>query len=125
MNGNSMRVTNGPDLPTTSGPAATTTAPPPPPDAPPPPEPAGLSRHEVLIGSSLALGSFMVMIDTTVVSVATHALAVRFHASLSTVAWTSTAYLLTLSLVIPLSGWAMERFGGRRVWLAAVAAFCV
>ena len=120
-----MRVTNGPDLPTASGPGATTTAPPPPPDAPPPPEPAGLSRHEVLIGSSLALGSFMVMIDTTVVSVATHALAVRFHASLSTVAWTSTAYLLTLSLVIPLSGWAMERFGGRRVWLAAVVAFCV
>lgn len=83
-----------------------------------------MSRREIRIGGSLALGSFMVMIDTTVVSVATHALAVRFNSSLSTVAWTSTAYLLTLSLVIPLSGWAMERFGGRRVWLAAVAAFC-
>lgn len=121
-----MSVTNGPDLPTVSGPAvtATATAPPPPPDAPPPTEPARLSRHEILIGASLALGSFMVMIDTTVVSVATRTLSVRFHTSLSTVAWTSTAYLLTLSLVIPLSGWAMERFGGRRVWLAAVAAFC-
>ncbi len=90
----------------------------------PPPQDERPSAQHLRIASALALGSFMVMIDTTVVNVATHTLAAHFHTSLTTVAWVSTAYLLTLSLVIPLSGWAMERYGGKRVWLSAVAAFC-
>ncbi|HEY3867753.1 MAG TPA: MDR family MFS transporter [Actinocrinis sp.] len=89
------------------------------------PEPEPLTRENLRIGASLALGSFMVLLDSTVVSVATPALAARFGASLSAVAWATTAYLLTLSLVIPLSAWAMERFGGKRVWLGAVAVFCL
>jgi len=87
--------------------------------------PESLTREQLRIGSALALGSFMVMLDTTVVSIATRTLAVRFGSGLTTVAWVSTAYLLTLSLVIPLSGWAMERYGGKKVWLTAVAAFCL
>jgi EmrB/QacA subfamily drug resistance transporter len=87
------------------------------------PEP--LTRENLRIGASLALGSFMVLLDSTVVSVATPTLAARFGASLSTVAWATTAYLLTLSLVIPLSAWALERFGGKRVWLGAITVFCL
>jgi EmrB/QacA subfamily drug resistance transporter len=42
---------------------------------------------------------------------------------LGTVQWVATAYLLTLAAVIPLTGWASRRFGARRVWISAVAAF--
>jgi EmrB/QacA subfamily drug resistance transporter len=106
--------------PATSSATSTAPARPSAPDQPP----EALTREHLRIGAALALGSFMVMLDTTVVSVATRTLAVRFGAGLTTVAWVTTAYLLTLSLVIPLSGWAMERYGGKKVWLAAVAAFC-
>ena len=46
-------------------------------------------------------------------------------APLSTIQWVSTGYLLALATVIPLTGWAAERFGPKRVWMTAVAAFVV
>ncbi|GAA1979828.1 DHA2 family efflux MFS transporter permease subunit [Catenulispora subtropica] len=82
-----------------------------------------LPREYLKIGSALVLGAAMAMLDATVVAVATRTLAEKFGSTLSAVAWVSTAYLLTLSVVVPLSGWAMGRFGGRRVWLTAVGAF--
>jgi len=85
-----MRTTNGPG----AAAAAESTG--------PDQSPGPLSREHLRIGMALALGSFTVLLDTTVVSVATRTLAVRFGSSLTTVAWVSTAYLLTLSLVIPL-----------------------
>ncbi|MFD0630865.1 MFS transporter [Catenulispora yoronensis] len=82
-----------------------------------------LPREYLRIGGALVLGAAMAMLDATVVASATRTLAERFGSTLSAVAWVSTAYLLTLSVVVPLSGWAMGRFGGRRVWLVAVGAF--
>ena len=41
----------------------------------------------------------------------------------STVAWTVTAYTLALATVIPLTGWAADRFGTKRLYLAAIAFF--
>jgi len=34
-----------------------------------------------------------------------------------------TAYLLTLAVLIPLSGWLTARYGARRVFLSAIALF--
>ena len=42
---------------------------------------------------------------------------------MATIQWVATAYLLALGVTIPLSGWASSRWGGRRVWLAALALF--
>ena len=122
-----MSTTNIPPGPTPAAPPARADPPAAAPPSGPPPsnKPEPLTRENLRIGASLALGSFMVLLDSTVVSVATPTLARRFDASLSTVAWTTTAYLLTLSLVIPLSAWALERFGGKRVWLGAIAVFCL
>ena len=84
-----------------------------------------LPREYLKIGIALVLGAAMAMLDATVVAVATRTLAVRFGSPLSTVAWVSTAYLLTLSVVVPLAGWSMNRFGGRRMWLLGVTVFLV
>jgi EmrB/QacA subfamily drug resistance transporter len=84
-----------------------------------------LPREYLKIGIALVLGAAMAMLDATVVAVATRTLAVRFDSPLSTVAWVSTAYLLTLSVVVPLAGWSMDRFGGRRMWLLGVTVFLV
>ncbi|ACU76925.1 drug resistance transporter, EmrB/QacA subfamily [Catenulispora acidiphila DSM 44928] len=82
-----------------------------------------LPREYLKIGVALVLGAAMAMLDATVVAVATRTLAERFGSTLSAVAWVSTAYLLTMSVVVPLAGWSMDRFGGRRVWLLGVTAF--
>jgi EmrB/QacA subfamily drug resistance transporter len=73
----------------------------------------------------LIVGAMAVIFDTTIVSVALHTLATELHTSVDTIQWVSTAYLLALGVTIPLVGWAQQRFGGKRVWLAALLIFLV
>ncbi|WP_433475639.1 DHA2 family efflux MFS transporter permease subunit [Spirillospora sp. CA-142024] len=71
----------------------------------------------------LVLGSIMITLDTTVVTVAVNRLSQDFHAPLGTIQWVVTGYSLALGAVIPSSAWAIGRFGARRLYLGAIAAF--
>ncbi len=73
----------------------------------------------------VVLGTIMSILDTTIVNVAIETLGRDLDASLSSIQWVSTGYLLALATVIPLTGWAMERFGGRNLWMISVALFLV
>ena len=75
------------------------------------------------IAGTVTLGGIMTSIDTTVVNVALDSLARDFGASVTTVQWVVTGYLLALAIVIPLSGWASDRFGARRIWIVSSALF--
>ncbi|MFG2316326.1 MDR family MFS transporter [Streptomyces tendae] len=75
------------------------------------------------IGATLVVGALAVVFDTTVVSVALGDLATAFDAPLATVQWVSTGYLLAVFVTIPLAVWAQSRFGGRRLWIAALGGF--
>jgi EmrB/QacA subfamily drug resistance transporter len=46
-----------------------------------------------------------------------------FRASISAIQWVMTGYMLAFATVIPLAGWAAERFGAKHVWLAALMVF--
>jgi EmrB/QacA subfamily drug resistance transporter len=69
------------------------------------------------------VGAVMSILDTTIVNVALETLARELHADLSTIQWVATGYLLALATVIPLTGWAAERFGPKRVWMTVVGGF--
>jgi len=71
----------------------------------------------------LALGAGMAILDSTIVTLALRTLSVRLDAPLDHVQWVTTAYLLALACVMPLSGWAAARFGPRRTYLAALLIF--
>jgi EmrB/QacA subfamily drug resistance transporter len=73
----------------------------------------------------LIVGFMGVIFDTTIVSVALHTLVAQLHAPVSTVQWVTTGYLLALGIAVPLSIWGLHRFGGKRLWLAALAVFLV
>jgi EmrB/QacA subfamily drug resistance transporter len=73
----------------------------------------------------LIVGAMAVIFDTTIVSVALHTLSARLHAPVSTIQWVSTGYLLALGIAVPLSTWALRRFGGKNLWMAALAIFLV
>jgi EmrB/QacA subfamily drug resistance transporter len=73
----------------------------------------------------LVVGAMAVIFDTTIVSVALHTLSARLHAPVSTIQWVSTGYLLALGIAVPLSTWALHRFGGRNLWMAALTIFLV
>jgi EmrB/QacA subfamily drug resistance transporter len=73
----------------------------------------------------LVVGALAVVFDTTIVSVALHRLATSLHVPVSTIQWVTTGYMLALGVAVPLSTWALARFGGKRVWMFALAVFLV
>ena len=85
----------------------------------------GVDREVLKIASILIVGALAVVFDTTIVSVALHTLSRELHASVATIQWVSTGYLLALAVAIPLAAWAQSRFGGKRVWLFALTVFLI
>jgi EmrB/QacA subfamily drug resistance transporter len=71
----------------------------------------------------LVIGALAVIFDTTIVSVALHTLAARLHTSVPVIQWVTTGYLLALGIAVPLSTWGLQRFGGKRLWMGALAVF--
>src|SRR5947208_10729703 len=65
----------------------------------------------------------MSILDITVVSVAQPTFQTVFDSSPAQVAWTMTGYTLALATVIPLTGWAADRFGTKRLFMMALTLF--
>jgi EmrB/QacA subfamily drug resistance transporter len=68
---------------------------------------------------------FMAIMDTTIVNVALPTLGRSFHARPGSVGLVSIAYLVSLTVFIPASGWLGDRIGGRRALLGAIGVFTV
>ena len=90
-----------------------------------PAEPASEKLDPAVIKTALILivGGLAVVFDTTIVSVALHTLSVKLDTSVATIQWVTTGYLLALGIAVPLSTWALARFGGKRLWIFALAVF--
>lgn len=82
-----------------------------------------LDRETLVVAGVVLLGAIMSILDTTVINVAIDRLAIDFHASLTTIQWVVTGYTLALAAVIPLTGWAADRFGTKRIYLWSLVLF--
>jgi EmrB/QacA subfamily drug resistance transporter len=71
----------------------------------------------------VVLGSIMSILDTTIVAVALATLGRDFHVPITTIQWVTTGYLLSLAVVIPVTGWAVDRFGAKPVWMLSLVLF--
>ena len=88
--------------------------------------PAGREKLDPALGRLvviLLLGAIPSLLDTTIVNVAIASIGRDLHTSVSEIQWVITGYLLSFGMVIPLSGWALGRFGGRAVWVCCVTVF--
>ena len=80
----------------------------------------GLGREVLVLGAVVVLGMIMTVLDLTIVNVAVPTLGSDFNASISTIQWVMTGYMLAFASVIPLTGWASQRFGVKPLWLASL-----
>jgi EmrB/QacA subfamily drug resistance transporter len=71
------------------------------------------------------LGFFVDLINMFIANVAYPAIGHGLGASVSELTWVSNAYILGLTLVIPLSAWLAEKVGGHRVFLLSLGIFLV
>ncbi|MEO8897204.1 MAG: DHA2 family efflux MFS transporter permease subunit [Candidatus Dormibacter sp.] len=71
-------------------------------------------------------GTIMTILDSTIVNIAIPTLQRDLHAgSYTAIAWVVTGYLLAQGAVIPLSGWATDRWGTKRLYLVTIVMFTV
>ncbi|MFD4558445.1 DHA2 family efflux MFS transporter permease subunit [Streptomyces sp. NPDC058469] len=68
-------------------------------------------------------GLFLSTLDMTIVNVALPTIGQAFDVPSTAVDTVSIAYLVSLSVSVPASGWLGDRFGGKRTLLTAVAVF--
>jgi EmrB/QacA subfamily drug resistance transporter len=68
---------------------------------------------------------FMEILDGTIVTTAAPQMARSLDVAVTSIGLIITAYLVTLAVLIPLSGWLTTRFGARRVFLTAIVIFTV
>src|SRR5215217_1762978 len=81
-------------------------------------DPAVLKLAGILI-----LGVLAPLLDSTIVNVAIGTLGQQLHAPVVTVQWVSTGYLLAVAMAIPITGWAVDRFGAKKMWLGSLSLF--
>jgi EmrB/QacA subfamily drug resistance transporter len=78
-------------------------------------------KHVVAI--VFVIGTFMDILDTTIVNVAIPAMSEDFGVGRTTIEWVVTGYLCSLAVWIPASGWIGDRFGTKRTFLFALFMF--
>ena len=87
---------------------------------------AGTSAPPVnkwLVAVSIAFGSLMATIDSSIVNVALPNIRGELGASIQEITWISTAYMIAMVLVMPLTGFLGGFFGQKRVYLASMVLF--
>jgi EmrB/QacA subfamily drug resistance transporter len=89
----------------------------------PPARPRWAPSPQRAIAIAYVTAIFMTGIDMQIVNVALPTLSEAFGVPLTDVQWTVIAYLLTLAIVIPASGWIGDRFGTKRTFVFALALF--
>ncbi|AUZ39594.1 MDR family MFS transporter [Bacillus sp. ATD] len=86
---------------------------------------SGLSKEILSAAWAIALGAIAPMLDSTMVNIAIDKLNKDFSTTLDTIQWSITGYVLALAIAVPVSGWLMNKFNGKKILIGAVIAFGV
>ncbi|MGA3219854.1 MAG: MFS transporter [Acidimicrobiales bacterium] len=82
-----------------------------------------IDKHQRNLALLVASCLFMENLDGTIVTTAAPRIAADLHVSSASIGLVITAYLITLAVLIPLSGWMVASLGSRKVFLAAIVIF--
>src|SRR5882672_4722780 len=87
----------------------------------------GRLDYKWIVGIVFVFGLFMDLLDMTIVNVALPTIGrdlnVSRESGASTIQWIVSGYLLSLAVFIPVSGWAGDRFGTKRIFMIALFIF--
>jgi DHA2 family lincomycin resistance protein-like MFS transporter len=93
-----------------------------------PAAPAGetsISREHLTVIYLLIVSAFVVILNETVMAVALPHLMADLNATATAAQWLTTAFLLTMAVVIPVTGFLLQRINTRPVFLLAMSLFCL
>src|SRR5206468_6815889 len=89
--------------------------------------PRGAAEHPAvnpwLVAIAVMFGTFMEVLDTTVVNVSLPHIAGSLSASIDESTWALTSYLVANAIILPMTGWLANQFGRKRILLLSVFGF--
>jgi len=74
---------------------------------------------------NVMLGTFMAVLDSTIVNVSLPKIMSSFGVGLSTIQWVITAYMLSMAAMLPTSGWLADKFGYKKVYFWGLFLFTI
>ncbi len=74
---------------------------------------------------AICLGTFMLLVDVTIVNVALPSIAISLGSTFTALQWVIDGYALALAALLLVTGSLADRFGRRRLYLAGLAVFSV
>jgi DHA2 family multidrug resistance protein len=90
-----------------------------------PPRDSAGALNPWIVAVAVMLGTFMEVLDTTVVNVSLPHIAGSVSASVDESTWVLTSYLVANGIVLPLTGWMATYFGRKRLLLSAITGFTI
>src|SRR5437867_5728344 len=76
-----------------------------------------------IIAMAVMFGTFMEVLDTTVVNVSLPHIAGNLSATVDEAVWVLTSYLVANAIILPLTGWLANHFGRKRLLMASITGF--
>ncbi|AFM43098.1 drug resistance transporter, EmrB/QacA subfamily [Desulfosporosinus acidiphilus SJ4] len=89
------------------------------------PEGAGDASYKWLALFVVVIGTFMVMLDSSIVNIAIPKMMNVFNTDLDSIKWVLTGYTLAMGAVVPITGFLSDTFGIKRLFIAALGIFTI
>jgi DHA2 family multidrug resistance protein len=89
------------------------------------PEPPPRPPYKWLIALAVMLGTFLEVLDSSIVNVSLPHMQGSFSASVDEISWVLTSYLVANGIMIPMTGWISARFGRKRYFLTSMFLFLI
>ena len=90
---------------------------------PPKPQKEKIDPMVLKISIIMVIGALAPLLDSTMINVAIKTIAGDMKSTVAIIQWVITGYVLAMAIAIPISGWAINRFGGKRVYIFSLLVF--
>jgi len=80
-------------------------------------------RYKWFVLANIMLGTFMAVLDSTIVNVGLPKIMASFGVGIDKIEWVITAYMLSMAVMLPTSGWLADKFGYKRMYFMGLILF--
>src|SRR5665647_409084 len=80
-------------------------------------------RYKWFVLANIMLGTFMAVLDSTIVNVGLPKIMASFGVGIDKIEWVITAYMLSMAVMLPTSGWLADKFGYKRMYFMGLLMF--
>ncbi len=82
-------------------------------------------NYKWFVLGNIMLGTFMAVLDSTIVNVGLPKIMASFGVGIDKIEWVITAYMLSMAVMLPTSGWLADKFGYKRLYFMGLLLFTV